>query len=176
MSGSSLIEWRERWKARILNETRDLILSHYGDSLVSLVVFGSYARGDFRLNSDIDILVVLNKRTCDSRVEQNRDFVVHVEAPLLDRLDDAQKEGFSLTWSPLILAAESARKFNPLYLDMVSDHILLHDKGDFMKGVLDSVAEKMKKWGSKKEQVGGHWAWVIKPGMKFDEDLDYDES
>ncbi len=33
------------------------------DNLVSLIVFGSYARGDFNKNSDIDLIVVLKKKT-----------------------------------------------------------------------------------------------------------------
>lgn len=35
----------------------------YGNELVELIVFGSYARGDFHKESDIDFAVVLKKPT-----------------------------------------------------------------------------------------------------------------
>lgn len=34
--------------------------SLYGDALQSVVLYGSYARGDFRAGSDVDLLVLLN--------------------------------------------------------------------------------------------------------------------
>lgn len=35
-------------------------LAVFGDRLVSLVLHGSYARGDFREDSDVDVIVILN--------------------------------------------------------------------------------------------------------------------
>ncbi|MCU7788874.1 nucleotidyltransferase domain-containing protein [Pyrobaculum sp. 3827-6] len=42
-------------------ELVDAFLQVYGDDLISLVLFGSYARGEQRKDSDIDVLVVLRK-------------------------------------------------------------------------------------------------------------------
>ncbi|MCF0053732.1 nucleotidyltransferase domain-containing protein [Dyadobacter sp. LJ53] len=38
----------------------------YGDRLHKVILFGSYARGDFHEDSDIDYLVVLNDEEVDS--------------------------------------------------------------------------------------------------------------
>jgi len=38
----------------------EAFLRVFGDRLVSLVLYGSYARGDFREDSDIDLIVVLS--------------------------------------------------------------------------------------------------------------------
>ncbi|MEM3955706.1 MAG: nucleotidyltransferase domain-containing protein [Candidatus Bathyarchaeia archaeon] len=35
-------------------------MAHFGDNLVSLVVYGSVARGSARWDSDIDLLIVAN--------------------------------------------------------------------------------------------------------------------
>jgi len=43
----------------IITEFRGELLALYGDRLLSLVLFGSHARGDDVLGSDIDLLVVL---------------------------------------------------------------------------------------------------------------------
>lgn len=37
----------------------------YGNRLAKVILFGSYARGDFREESDIDFLVVLNDEEID---------------------------------------------------------------------------------------------------------------
>lgn len=38
-----------------------------------------------------------------------------------------------------------------------------------------TVAERMKRWGSRKREVGGHWAWDLRPGTRWDEVIDHDE-
>ncbi|MDB5284224.1 MAG: polymerase subunit beta [Bacteroidota bacterium] len=43
----------------IINEFKQAIKEIYGGRLEKIVLYGSYARGDFHKDSDIDILVVL---------------------------------------------------------------------------------------------------------------------
>jgi len=45
----------------ILTEVKDTLTKLYKDNLVEIMLYGSYARNDFNENSDIDLLVVLNK-------------------------------------------------------------------------------------------------------------------
>ncbi len=47
----------------ILSELKQRLSEHYGDRLERLVLFGSQARGDAELGSDIDVLVVLRDKT-----------------------------------------------------------------------------------------------------------------
>ena len=44
----------------INREVIAIMKRHYGDRLAKIVLFGSYARGDFRPDSDMDILVAVN--------------------------------------------------------------------------------------------------------------------
>ncbi|MHA1710622.1 MAG: nucleotidyltransferase domain-containing protein, partial [Candidatus Freyarchaeota archaeon] len=44
----------------VVRRVLDRLLSSFGDRLVSLVVFGSVARGDARRDSDLDLLVVID--------------------------------------------------------------------------------------------------------------------
>ena len=43
----------------ILSELKQELQKMYGDRLVKLILFGSHARGEANLNSDIDLLAVL---------------------------------------------------------------------------------------------------------------------
>ena len=66
------------------------MLALYGNQLDRLVLFGSYARGDFRTDSDVDFLVVLKQDTVLFGQEVDKisavtsqlglDYTVHVSA------------------------------------------------------------------------------------------------
>lgn len=45
----------------IIRELRRRLASSYGDRLRGLYVYGSYARGDARAGSDLDVLVILDE-------------------------------------------------------------------------------------------------------------------
>ena len=45
---------------RMLAELKKGLTELYGQRLKALILFGSYARGDYREGSDLDVLVVLN--------------------------------------------------------------------------------------------------------------------
>jgi uncharacterized protein (DUF433 family) len=48
------------WELKtILSEVKKELKNLYNDNLVDIVLYGSYARGDYDQNSDIDLLVVL---------------------------------------------------------------------------------------------------------------------
>lgn len=146
----------------------ELIQRVYGNSLISLAIFGSYARGEAKPSSDIDLLLILKdppKRI--SHPKRNEFFVREIELPLDDFL--------TVEISPLILYRKEAASFNPLYLDMVSHHLMIIDRRHFLKNILIQTARKMKRWGSSKHETGGHWYWKIKPGIKWGEIIDYDK-
>jgi predicted nucleotidyltransferase len=46
---------------KILKKLKKELLRIYGESVESIILYGSRARGDARDDSDIDILIVLNK-------------------------------------------------------------------------------------------------------------------
>jgi predicted nucleotidyltransferase len=45
----------------ILEETRSELLNIYADRLKEIILYGSYARGDYSRESDIDLLLVLEE-------------------------------------------------------------------------------------------------------------------
>ena len=62
----------------------------YGDQLAELILFGSYARGDYSTYSDVDYLVVLNQNSVQFGLEIDKislissdlglDYTIHVSA------------------------------------------------------------------------------------------------
>ena len=54
---------------QVANEYKANLLHLYGDELVELILFGSYARGDYREESDLDFAVVLRNPNTRSAAE-----------------------------------------------------------------------------------------------------------
>lgn len=43
-----------------INKLKSIVSLHFGSRLKYFILYGSYARGDFRKGSDIDLLIVLD--------------------------------------------------------------------------------------------------------------------
>lgn len=147
----------------------------YGKDLVSLAVYGSYARRENKRSSDIDLLIIVDKVKSKGRLKRQSDFVKKIEMPLQNLAMKCYEEGISTDISSFILTASEAAVFNPLYLDMTEHCMIIFDKKKFLKTILEGVRGKMKKWGSKKLVNGNTWCWNIQPHHKIGEPIDYDQ-
>lgn len=71
----------------VLKNLRDILvdsfLSVFGSNLVSLVLFGSYARGEPKPESDIDVVIVLDRVSDRYVVQRDLDRVEEVLKPFL---------------------------------------------------------------------------------------------
>jgi uncharacterized protein len=45
---------------KLMKELKDGLVRIYGDKLKAVYLYGSYARGDYRQGSDVDVMIVLN--------------------------------------------------------------------------------------------------------------------
>ena len=46
--------------------------NYFGNSICEIIVYGSYARGDFNENSDIDIMILVNITETDIKKYEDR--------------------------------------------------------------------------------------------------------
>jgi hypothetical protein len=167
------IRFHSRSQEELVSDLFKRILQYYGDRLIALAVFGSYASGKARLNSDLDLLLVLTEPL--SRKQKMEEFDTQVESPFLSRLQALDAEGVRMELSPIILDKDQARAFNPLYLDMVNSRAIIHDVQEFLRRLLDTIQVRSEKWGSRKIPIAGHWAWDIKPAIAGVRKINYDE-
>ncbi|QGA68168.1 nucleotidyltransferase domain-containing protein [Sulfolobus sp. E11-6] len=146
-------------------EIIDAFLNIYGNNLVSIVLFGSYARGDQRKDSDIDLLVVLEK--IEDRYEVYRKFF-DVEKIIEKTLyKDLKEKGYNPYISPIFLDTDGATKFRPLYIDIVFDAKIIYDKYEIMKKTFERVKKRLEELGAKREKIGRvHYVILtkVKPG------------
>ena len=149
---------------KVLKKLLDCLRKHF--DLVSVVVFGSVARGDAKKDSDIDILIV-----ADNLPDRYERFKIFDEAEkcVEEDIKELRKSGYNIFISPIIKSVEEARRITPLYLDMVEDAVILFDKDHFFEDVLNRLRKRLKELGARRVRLGKKWYWVLKEDYKFGE-------
>jgi predicted nucleotidyltransferase len=109
--------------------------------LVSVVVFGSLARGEARATSNVDLLVVA--RGSPKLRFKGAELLEKAEELIEALLEELWSRGLYVV-SPIILDVEEARKHRPIYLDMVVDAVIVYNREDFFEKILDDLAEKLR--------------------------------
>lgn len=104
---------------------------HFGSRLMSVVLYGSVARGEATAVSDIDLLVVADPLP-EGRQARNA-ILDEIDRSFLPALAAWHKQGRYVDLSVLLLASDEARRLRPLYLDLVEDAILLYDRDHFLR-------------------------------------------
>ncbi|MEO8150596.1 MAG: nucleotidyltransferase domain-containing protein [Bacteroidia bacterium] len=101
--------------SKILNQIKESVKHQQPDA--TIILYGSYARGDNHAHSDIDILILLNKDKITSADERN------IKYPLYDiEFDTGQ------IISPLVFSVndwEKRHKITPLYQNILREGIRL---------------------------------------------------
>lgn len=118
-----------------------------GGSLVSIVLFGSRARGDARVESDWDVLLVAR----------------HLSQGTLER-HFGLKRMLPENWRGRIaLLARTPKEFEArlpaLYLDIALDGIVIYDTEGYMERKLGHVRLLIEQKGLRREQVDREMAW-----------------
>ncbi len=122
------------------------------DELVSVVLFGSRARGEAQPASDYDLLIVA-EHLPEGPLERTR----HIRRPLKGQF----RERISIVAKT---RAEIDRGFPPLYLDIGLDGIILFDRG-FMTDRIDRIQAVIAEAGLNRVKEDGtyRWKWNNRP-------------
>ncbi len=149
--------------ARLLEKTVDVSK----ERLITLVVFGSGARGTATPESDAG---VLPRATPLPRRRMNRIAeLAEVKARLAPDLDRMAPEGIHTDLSPIFKIPEEVLAGSPLFLDAVFDVRVLSDRDRFFARFLANVAERPRRLGARRIVQGDRWYWPdSRPGEVFE--------
>jgi len=150
---------------RALNELVGRLRDGFGDRLVSVALYGSWARGDARTDSDVDLLIVLRDPP-QGRFARDRE-VFPVLRQAEERLaETAGNDGVPVI-SAIVKSVDEASYHSPLYLDMVEDAVLLEDKDGFLNGIFGEIRVNLDRLGARRIRFGDGWYWDLKPDYVF---------
>lgn len=154
---------KERFKElqdRLLSETK----TFYGETLVSVVVFGSVGRGTQTFNSDVDVLIIA-RNLPQGRIKRVRAFEM-VENNLTPFLRSIEGGGITSCISPIFKTPEETERGSLLFLDMVEDACILFDRGNYFSSFLKRLKDRLHTLGAKRVWMGNAWYWNLKPDYK----------
>lgn len=163
--GLNLIKNDER--RALIEETLRLLLQEFGKNLLSVVVFGSVARGEEKPESDTDLLIVSRSfpESLSDRMDQLAKILIQLEETKQHK--EMRREAIN-TWIQFHpLKPEEAKLHRPIYLDMVEDSIIIYDRDKFIEATLSNLKRKLKELGAKRIFLNnGSWYWDLKPSIQ----------
>lgn len=150
--------------APVLRKYCELLRDLLGERLVSIMLFGSIARGDWDRDSDIDVLVVAEgweDKPAWARIKELR----RAKEALEESPDysEALRAGYWPIVQNYPLSVEEAKGFNRIYLDALIDGIIIYDRDGFLSRVLQSLRKRLGEMGSIRITLPDkRFYWVLK--------------
>ena len=151
-----------------LTELRASLLSacqaRYEKRLVSLAIFGSWARRAATPASDIDVLLVASSLP-PSRRKRVAEFelVERDTASVCARVWPEYQTAANL--SPVLKTPDEVDAGSPLFLDMTEWCDLLWDPEGFLAGYLGGLRSRMAGMGAQRLARKGGYCWQYKPDI-----------
>lgn len=136
----------------------------YRHRLVSVVVFGSVARGSAKSHSDVDVLTVIEGLggTLASRMEEL--LAVEHGIKVGDELKWLSAHGITTHVSFHPYAPEEMARLRMLFLDIVEDGVALLDRDHFFERLRAGFRSLLKEMGAKRRVLpDGGWYWAMNP-------------
>jgi predicted nucleotidyltransferase len=133
------------------------------------LVYGSVARNEAKKDSDLDILIVVED--LKDRYEAFKLFE-KAEKEVEGLIKKAEGNGYRIFFSPIIKSREKASRISLLYLDLVEDAIILYDKDNFFKKILERLKKRLEELGAERVRIGKKWYWNLKKDYEFGERIE----
>lgn len=130
------------------NELLNMIKDAYKENLEAAVLFGSLARGDFSIHSDIDLFIVISKSSLSLR-ERITEFYEKIGYYFEDHF-----------LSPIILNLEESLRFHPFFLGIFDSYIVLYDKRKIVQRIIESLRQKIERGEIREEHYSTKY-WRI---------------
>jgi len=168
---------RYGWMRISLMRLAELFHEEFDDELISIVIYGSAVNGSFQLGrSDMDLF-----------------YIVEDDSKNLWKREESVFKGFQSTWEyracdywlkaqgfygyPEVTTASLqksyAKKFQPVYLDMISHRAVLYDAEEFFQNLMKKLKEALKALGTiRTERPDGTYFWFLKPDITPGESIE----
>lgn len=150
----------------LLQDFVALLQEEYGEEFISLVLYGSIARGEGKPSSDLDLILVISDAPPHYSQRTSRILKVLKRLEEIEEFHRLEREGYIIQIKPIILSRSEAEENRFLFLDVVEDGIILYDKEDFFANRLKALRRRLQELGSQRVRTEeGYRYWVLKPDI-----------
>jgi len=104
-----------------VNEFAKKVIERFGAKVISIVLFGSVARGTSKKTSDVDILIVM--RDLPERTIERHSLLVDMEVEFIKK--------YHISISPVCLSPEDFKNINPLFYGILVGYKVIYDPDNF---------------------------------------------
>jgi predicted nucleotidyltransferase len=142
----------------------EAVRAAYADRLVSVAIFGSVARCTARVDSDLDLLLVIEGLPAGRRARLAT--FRPVEAALREYLRSLARSGIETELMPVFRTPAELQTHTPLMLDLTEDAVILQDSHGVLAAALDDLRARLARLGSRRVWDGDGWYWDLKPDYR----------
>lgn len=149
---------------RLLKRLLELMVRDFGEDLLACALFGSVARGEGRLDSDVDLIVIIRKG-----IEYPMELFVKIEKELKkdEEYVRIEKKGCKPEFFPVFFRDDEVGKTPWLFLDIQNHGIILTDREGILKKEFQRLKTRLSELGAMKVVLeDGTWYWDLKPDWK----------
>jgi predicted nucleotidyltransferase len=159
-----------RYEKLVLLWSRRL-LEHYKSKLVSIILYGSVARGKASRNSDIDFMIILQDRVESYGKRINELVRIEMEDSEIGREKNfLTQHGCGTSSSNIVYSVEESRVFRLIYLDIIEEGRILFDRNNHFRNLCEHYRESLRELGARKVVMDSErWYWELKPDIRFGE-------
>lgn len=142
-----------------------ILQEHFGERLLGVLLFGSVARGDWTKDSDIDLLVFVDR--WDVKTWDRSSELLGLRKMLRKTPEylDSVEAGFVPIVQHYPLSKEEASLNHRIYPDIVLDGIIIYERDGFITQLIGNLRESLREKGAKRvTTVTGvsHWEMAAK--------------
>ncbi len=158
----------DRARLELIREFVEMLKEHFQERLYSVCLYGSVARDEAKNESDIDLLVVADGLSQDLGLRYRETNYMRLGLKSTSTYKRLRMKGICALISDLYLTPQEVERHPPILLDLVEDGIILYDKEDFLKRVLEDMRMRMIELGSRR--VDRRY-WILDPHARFGEEV-----
>lgn len=140
-----------------LDRFLETLQSRWGEELISVVLFGSWARGEAKEGSDIDLFIV-KEGLPRNRSDRYREMLA---------VKETLPPEFAERISTILYTPEDACIVKPFYLGILTAHCILYDRDGFFQSLLSNLQAKLDALGAERLlDEEGYEYWLLKKDWK----------